>query len=315
MKGKSIIWGIIIIFLISSITQITLSNKIYSNDVIYVDDDNIDGPWDGTIGNPYQHIQEAVDNAEDNDTIFVYEGLYNENIYIHKTIKLLGENRDTTIIDGGGKDDYDCIFILTETNLVEISDFTIQNSGGTDAGGDFDSGIDIRSDNNIIIHNNISNNGKLGILLLNSDGNNISDNIFYNNDRAGIEVEESNNNIIYNNIFANNSEWGLIFHLTGESTSNIILENSFINNFKGVAFVRQTGNEILHNNFINNIGGNARSDFDFFSSSSSFNNKWNENYWDDKGDIGPKFISGLFSINIDWNPVSEPYNILGGIEY
>ncbi|GAG97070.1 unnamed protein product, partial [marine sediment metagenome] len=110
-------------------------------------------------------------------------------------------------------------------------------------------------------------------------------------------------------------EWGIIFHMTGKSTSNIILRNSFINNLKGLAFVRQTGNEILQNNFINNIGGSARSDFDIFSSSLSFNNKWNENYWDDKIDFGPKLISGFLSINIDWNPVSEPYIFYGGALY
>ena len=111
MKNIPAILGIVLL-LISSIFPMTNSIEI-SNNIVYVDDDNIDGPWDGTIGNPYKHIQEAVDNAEDNDTIFVYEGVYNENIYIHKTINLTGENRDTTIIDGGGKDDYDCIFILT----------------------------------------------------------------------------------------------------------------------------------------------------------------------------------------------------------
>jgi len=312
MKSK-LIWGIILLFLLSSITQITLSNEVSYNNIIYVDDDNIDGPWNGTIDNPYKHIQEAVDNAKDNDTIFVNEGLYNENIFIHKTIKLLGENRDNTIVDGGGICEKDCIFILTEANMVIISDFTIQNSGDADSGGDFDSGIDIRSSNNIIINNNISNNGNLGIQLFNSDGNNISYNTFYNNDRAGIEAENSKNNFIFNNVFANNTEWGVMFHLTGESTSNVIMRNNFIDNLRGIAFVKQTGNEILKNNFINNIGGNARSDFDIFSATPIFNNKWNENYWDDKTNLDIKFIPGFLSINIDFNPVNEPYNNQGGV--
>jgi parallel beta-helix repeat protein len=306
MKNKTFILVIIILIFFLSFLPITISNKFLVNNVIYVNDD---GDAD------YTKIQDAIDNANANDTIFVYEGFYKENIFIHKTLKIIGENRDKTIIDGGGLRERDCIFILTEANNVEISNFTIQNSGGGDSGGDFDSGIDIRSDDNIIIFNDISNNGNLGIQLFNSDGNNISNNNFFNNDRAGLEAENSNNNLILNNEFNNNTEWGVIFHYIGKSTSNIISRNTFIGNSIGLAFVRQTGNEILKNNFINNVAVNARSDFDILSTNSIFNNRWNENYWDDKYNPSPKLIPGFLSINIDWNPVLEPYYFFGVDQY
>ena len=38
-------------------------------EIIYVDDDNTDGPWDGTWSHPYQYIQDGVDNANAGDTI------------------------------------------------------------------------------------------------------------------------------------------------------------------------------------------------------------------------------------------------------
>ena len=50
--------------------------------------------------NNYSKIQDAIDNASDGDTIFVYSGIYHENIVINKSITLLGSGQDSTIISG-----------------------------------------------------------------------------------------------------------------------------------------------------------------------------------------------------------------------
>ncbi len=42
--------------------------------IIYVDDDNTSGPWDGTVEHPYQYIQDGIDNAVAGDTILVLAG-------------------------------------------------------------------------------------------------------------------------------------------------------------------------------------------------------------------------------------------------
>jgi pectin methylesterase-like acyl-CoA thioesterase len=47
----------------------------------------------------YPTIQQAINTAADCDTIFVKNGIYNETIEIHKTIILLGEERNSTIIN------------------------------------------------------------------------------------------------------------------------------------------------------------------------------------------------------------------------
>jgi len=52
---------------------------------LYVDGYNADGPWDGTIEHPYQFIQQAIDNASDGDTIYVFNGVYDERIKVDKT--------------------------------------------------------------------------------------------------------------------------------------------------------------------------------------------------------------------------------------
>ncbi|UCD14567.1 MAG: right-handed parallel beta-helix repeat-containing protein, partial [Thermoplasmatales archaeon] len=53
----------------------------------------------------YTKIQDAIDNASDGDTVFVYNDSspYYENIVVDKSINLIGEGRDTTVIDGVGE--------------------------------------------------------------------------------------------------------------------------------------------------------------------------------------------------------------------
>ena len=57
----------------------------------------------GGSGN-YSKIQDAIDNASSGDTVFVYNDSspYYENVVVYKLINLIGEDKETTIIDGGG---------------------------------------------------------------------------------------------------------------------------------------------------------------------------------------------------------------------
>lgn len=47
----------------------------------------------GNGPNNYTKIQDAIDNANDGDTVFVYNGIYYERLFINKTINLIGECR------------------------------------------------------------------------------------------------------------------------------------------------------------------------------------------------------------------------------
>jgi len=112
-------YTIIVIFLIlfSSCILVNAENKlIASGETIFVDDDE---------GADYTKIQDAVDNASDGDTIFVYNGRYfEENITIDKSINLIGENKHSTIIDGCKGNN--TVKIISEN--VVLSGFTITNS-------------------------------------------------------------------------------------------------------------------------------------------------------------------------------------------
>ena len=99
MKGATVLSLFILLMTASIVTSATNTIKedisteyktfhITSSygDTIYVDDDNTAGPWDGTIEHPYQFIQDGVDNAQNDDTVFVFNGTYFENVMINKKI-------------------------------------------------------------------------------------------------------------------------------------------------------------------------------------------------------------------------------------
>ena len=56
---------------------------------IYVDDDG---------GADYTSIQEAIDNSNDGDTVYVYSGYYNEQVVVDKSINLTGEDKQNTYV-------------------------------------------------------------------------------------------------------------------------------------------------------------------------------------------------------------------------
>ena len=145
----------------------------------------------------YTSIQEAINNAEEGYTVYVYKGTYYENLVIDKKVNLVGEDKENTIIDGQEKSDV--IRILSDN--VNVTGFTIQNAGFYL----YNDGIDIDSCNNKIA-NNIIKRCRCGIALElwanNCDifQNNIEENSF------GVMIYsiKSNNNIIYENNFIRN---------------------------------------------------------------------------------------------------------------
>jgi parallel beta-helix repeat protein len=200
----------------TSVISINLNNSIQNSSrgfILYVGGN---GP-----GN-FSRIQDAIDNASDGDTVFVYDDSspYYENLIVYKSINLIGEDKNTTIIDGDVSGNV--VYILTD--WVNITGFTIQNGGNEwDEGG-----IHINSNYNTITDNIISNNTNDGIYLNESIENIITINIISNNEGNGIELPyyTSNNTTITGNKIFNNDNGIFIY----ASNDNIIIDNSFINN-------------------------------------------------------------------------------------
>ncbi|MCD6473882.1 MAG: right-handed parallel beta-helix repeat-containing protein [Thermoplasmata archaeon] len=152
MKSLAIIMAFCLIFAIMP------QNKVYSyNNVLYVG-----GHGEGN----YSSIQAAINAAPPGYTIFVYPGVYKENLYINKSISLIGENRETTIIDGCHKG----FVVRINASNVTIKNFTIRNSGYSYAS------IYITSNGNCIVGNKIEFGN--GISLYKSNNNVIEKNVF-----------------------------------------------------------------------------------------------------------------------------------------
>lgn len=117
---------IIICLLFSNVlSAITVSPQMIST-TLYVDDDNTNGPWDGTMNHPFHFIQDAIDNASSGNNIFVFNGIYKEYIKIRKeSINLIAQNQDTIIEYPAVSEDIPNIII--NADYVTVCNFTIRN--------------------------------------------------------------------------------------------------------------------------------------------------------------------------------------------
>src|SRR4030042_2566389 len=96
MFRKGLIFSIA--FLIISQSVVCASNVNPVNDSKPLNNGN----WfyvGGSGPNNYSRIQDAIDNASNGDTVYVFNGTYYERLAIYSEINLIGENRDNTIID------------------------------------------------------------------------------------------------------------------------------------------------------------------------------------------------------------------------
>jgi len=267
---KGMVLGIIFLFFGAGVVPSISGDKIkpvnvsvITEDTIYVDDDyNESTPgWNDTH---FDNIQDAIDAVFDGDTIYVYKGIYLENLKINKTISLVGEDRDSTIIDGGGN--VNVVSIPGELGTffenIKIEGFTIQNAF---------TGIDVTYSDNTKVSNNIIRDTNYGIRFWHTEGENVNGNIIINNS-WGIYFEFSDHNTISNNYILN-GKWGIGLVISDQSDihDNEIKNNSNYGIVAAFELVKREKIHIHHNNFIDN------------HRHATFENckiEWNDNYWD-----------------------------------
>ena len=237
---KTLVFGILALFLGLSVLPSTGMILEYSSvdgflgDILYVGGN---GP-----GN-YTKIQDAIDNANEGDTVFVYDDSspYKENIFINISIKLIGEDKSTTIIDA----DFNGHVMLINSPEVDVTGFTLKNSGGSIPGC---AGIRINSDNNNI-YENIFTDNYYGMKFFSSSYNNIVSNIILENDFFGIELSDSDYNYIHENEVIDNDNIGIVLF---SCDNNNISRNDIISNGRGIDLYRSSYNEIYCNNVDDN---------------------------------------------------------------
>jgi len=263
----------------------------------------------GSGPNNYTKIQDAIDDALDGDTVFVYDDSspYYENLDIFKTIKVTGENKETTIIDG--QNTGDVVYISSDS--VQLSGFTLTNSGSQGFPNHDDAGIDLASDNNTITDTKIISNGRYGILIGSyetgrSSYNKIFTNIIINNS-DGIYMMWPTNNVFRNNSICNNRGYGL--HLKGlPCVHNEIIDNDINFNGKNGVLIHDGSYNTIQGNLIDSNGQNGISVIWYSDSNSIINNHVKNNQWNGIY-LGHEFKNCFISGNI----IEE--NVLSGIRH
>jgi len=225
----------------------------------------------------YSTIQGAVNAAALESVILVSSGVYQENLVINKTLRLIGQDKTNTVIDGNGK--WTVVEIIVDN--VVLNGFTIQNSSRSQGAG--------------------------GVLLNNSDQCNISDNVVISNAPAGLTIwNNSNDNLIEGNIMAfngiilpgwiegrniavvdSNSNTIVRNFLSDPVVSNIELVNAdcTVIQFNSIQksgnglYLSTSNNSVVHHNIFSNNW------YQLIVSSDSYDNTWDDgvegNYWDD----------------------------------
>lgn len=295
---------------------------------IFVDDDADPSWYDETH---VKTIIEGITNASKGDTIFVYNGTYFEIVKINKSVDLIGESNNSTIIDG--KNTVNNVLSIY-VDFVNISGFTIQNStwdllmetAGIRIYSNYTTienniftknlkGVEINNlpcfdylcRNNNVINNLFLNNN---VILFGSYNGNVSGNYFINEKNSrddGLSLHHSSNNLISENSFT--GEFDTVIYL--QSSNNNTIKNNNIKGsiFDGIWLIESNKNEIHHNNIEDNFRGIAlrgsncnKIHHNNFKKClikatfvrSSFN-RWHHNYWG-RPRILPKIIFGTKGI-------------------
>lgn len=309
---NGIIWRIIIIFLLATITTMIINSTLPLK-VIFADFSRQDdlAPLYSYKFSPHEPI------SIDGNTNFIEQATSEEwsgdgsevNPYLIDGHSIIGSGGDSVIaiwntdlffqisncdISGGGNGIYldNVINGFIINNIVhnneglgiyiEGSDYvTVSNNIVHDNGPDC--GIDVRESSDSVIKNNtVYNTPGHGILVESESHNNIvSENILYGNTASGISIL-SGNNAVTLNIIHNNGGQGMYIL---ESDNNLITNNViYENNASGVDLVYCNENIISWNNVSkNNIGI-------FFETSCNSNTISNNNIYENDGEGGIFFL-------------------------
>jgi parallel beta-helix repeat protein len=194
----------------------------------------------------YTRIQGALDNITTGATVYVFSGTYHEHLIITTPVHLIGDNADSTIIDG---DNENYVVSLKAGNST-LSGFTIIQS---EEKFPF-AGIYVVSNHNTISDNILTDNFYGMQLGYTASYNLITNNTIYQNGRCGIYFNHASYNNLIGNIISDHPVNG--FGLYEFSNNNSIMNNTLSENrYAGVNIRESYDCKVINNTFIQNQVG------------------------------------------------------------
>ncbi len=273
MKGKYGLLSITIILFI--ILEIILTTTCYATDVVFIEKQENIKIVDKNGKGDYTNIREAINNEPEGTTIYVKNGIYKEILNINKKIKILGENKENTIIHTESEQNKYSINLNAPEIIIEK--LSIKNSGA----GLYTSGIKITALQTqikdciiyetpvgiaIFTSNNVINNCEFyrctdeGVVLLGTPYSECKNNKIINckffENCDGIELQYSTDNIITNCEFYNNTHTGIDAIISSNDRNIISNCKIYNNNVHGVYLSSSSYNKIIDCSILNNDNGN-----------------------------------------------------------
>jgi thermitase len=268
-------------------------------------------------------IQYAIDIAVDGFTIFVRNGLYNENVYVNKPLSLVGESKEGTIIRGTDSIRGAVVYVLTDN--VNITGFTLKKSGLQQT---YYAGVLLDWVSNISVYGNIFTENMAGVFLWECYNCSIYNNNMTKNYDYAVAIHNSTFCNVWGNLAVDNkaafwlnysrdclasdntgrgNDFG--FELNGSSDC-LVYENDFADNAYGANVSVSSGNRIFHNRFSNSTVAQVVNDIGSV-------NEWDNGYSD-----GGNFWANHVTTDLNYGPyqnitgadgiVDTPFNINGG---
>ena len=219
----------------------------------------------GPYGCDYTNIQDAINAVNSGETVVVHSGIYCGNVVVNKSITLKGFNTSAEhpVINALGVGSA----VILSADKIVLEGFCITNAGPYPS-----AGIEVISNDNVIVGNSVwssewvgiylkgcsnttitgcfsSNNGHDGIMIFRAPGNVVRDNVVSNNGDDGIQTMSCDNNRIEGNVIVNNADVGI---LLDTSQNTVVTGNALSYNNKGVSLINSGIEQVGRNQYVNN---------------------------------------------------------------
>ena len=204
-------------------------------------------------GGCFSSINAALAAAATGDTVSVASGTYNEYVIITQSVSLIGQSRETTIIDatnqpfGINVDGYD----FPGLSGVVISGFTVKNAQNA--------GIVVSNSSDVTIRDNRVVDNDLGLSPSTGTCPTLSAFPYFFGEAAdcgeGILFSGVDHSIIADNLVTANAGGLLITDDTGATHDNLISANSVVHNTQfdcGITLPSHSGDGVFHNTISGN---------------------------------------------------------------